>query len=112
MHRTDCTNAPKLHAEPARLVDVQWASSFSNAVFLVTIQIEGLHRNGLLSEVTRVVSDQKVPIVATSSHTADDRVAIIRFTFEVSDTKQLGYTMNQLRNVEGVYDVYRVTTGG
>lgn len=112
VHRTDCTNAPKLHAEPARLVDVQWASSFSNAVFLVTIQIEGLDRNGLLSEVTRVVSDQKVPIVATSSHTADDRVAVIRFTFEVSDTKQLGYTMNQLRNVEGVYDVYRVTTGG
>ncbi|WP_426705375.1 RelA/SpoT family protein [Corynebacterium auriscanis] len=112
VHRTDCTNAPKLHAEPARLVDVQWASSFNNAVFLVTIQIEGLDRNGLLSEVTRVISDQKVPIVATSSHTADDRVANIRFTFEVSDTKQLGYTMNQLRNVEGVFDVYRVTTGG
>ncbi|MCX2162922.1 RelA/SpoT family protein [Corynebacterium auriscanis] len=112
VHRTDCTNAPKLHAEPARLVEVQWASSFNNAVFLVTIQIEGLDRNGLLSEVTRVISDQKVPIVATSSHTADDRVANIRFTFEVSDTKQLGYTMNQLRNVEGVFDVYRVTTGG
>ncbi|WP_282938991.1 bifunctional (p)ppGpp synthetase/guanosine-3',5'-bis(diphosphate) 3'-pyrophosphohydrolase [Corynebacterium auriscanis] len=112
VHRTDCTNAPKLHAEPARLVEVQWASSFNNAVFLVTIQIEGLDRNGLLSEVTRVISDQKVPIVATSSHIADDRVANIRFTFEVSDTKQLGYTMNQLRNVEGVFDVYRVTTGG
>ncbi|CAI37212.1 GTP pyrophosphokinase [Corynebacterium jeikeium] len=112
VHRTDCTNAEKLHQEPQRIIEVSWASSFHNAVFMVTIQIEGLDRNGLLSEVTRVISDQKVPIIATNSHTAGDRVATIRFTFEVSDTKQLGYMMNQLRNVEGVYDVYRVTTGG
>ncbi|HIW95495.1 MAG TPA: bifunctional (p)ppGpp synthetase/guanosine-3',5'-bis(diphosphate) 3'-pyrophosphohydrolase [Candidatus Corynebacterium gallistercoris] len=112
VHRTDCTNADKLHQEPQRIIEVSWASSFHNAVFMVTIQIEGLDRNGLLSEVTRVVSEQKVPIVATNSHTSHDRVAVIRFTFEVSDTKQLGYTMNQLRNVEGVFDVYRVTTGG
>ena len=112
VHRTDCTNAEKLHQEPQRIIEVSWASSFHNAVFMVTIQIEGLDRNGLLSEVTRVVSEQKVPIIATNSHTAGDRVATIRFTFEVSDTKQLGYMMNQLRNVEGVYDVYRVTTGG
>ncbi|MDK8890429.1 bifunctional (p)ppGpp synthetase/guanosine-3',5'-bis(diphosphate) 3'-pyrophosphohydrolase [Corynebacterium macclintockiae] len=112
VHRTDCTNAGKLHQEPQRIIEVSWASSFHNAVFMVTIQIEGLDRNGLLSDVTRVVSEQKVPIIATNSHTAGDRVATIRFTFEVSDTKQLGYMMNQLRNVEGVYDVYRVTTGG
>ena len=49
---------------------------------------------------------------ATSSRTSEDRVAMIRFTFEVSDTKQLGYLMGQLRNIEGVFDVYRVTTGG
>lgn len=112
VHRVDCTNSEKLHQEPQRIIEVSWASSFTNAVFTVTIQIEGLDRNGLLSEVTRVVSEQKVPIVATNSHTSQDRVAVIRFTFEVSDMKQLGYTMNQLRNVEGVFDVYRVTTGG
>ncbi|MGN0094681.1 MAG: RelA/SpoT family protein [Corynebacterium sp.] len=112
VHRTDCTNAEKLHSEPDRLIDVSWASDVRDAVFVVTLQIEGLDRTGLLSEVTRVVSEQKVPIIATSTHVAEDRVAMCRFTFEVSDTKQLGYLMNQLRNVEGVYDVYRVTTGG
>ncbi|AGP30866.1 RelA/SpoT family protein [Corynebacterium terpenotabidum] len=112
VHRTDCTNAGKLHAEPERLIEVEWASNVSNAVFMVTLQIEGLDRTGLLSEVTRVVSEQKVPITATSTHVSEDRVAVCRFTFEVSDIKQLGYLMNQLRNVEGVFDVYRVTTGG
>lgn len=112
VHRTDCTNAERLHEEAERLIEVSWAASFPNAVFTVTIQIEGLDRPGLLADVTQVVTEQKVPITATNSHTTEDRVAIIRFTFEVSDTKQLGYTMNQLRNVKGVFDVYRVTLGG
>ena len=112
VHRTDCTNSEKLHAEPERLIEVEWASNVANAVFMVTLQIEGLDRTGLLSEVTRVVSEQKVPITATSTHVSEDRVAVCRFTFEVSDIKQLGYLMNQLRNIEGVFDVYRVTTGG
>ena len=112
VHRTDCTNSEKLHHESERIIEVTWASTLHNAVFSVVIQVEGLDRNGLLSEVTRVVTEQKLPIIATNSHTSADRVAMIRFTVEVSDTKQLGYTMNQLRNVEGVFDVYRLTTGG
>jgi guanosine-3',5'-bis(diphosphate) 3'-pyrophosphohydrolase len=112
VHRTDCTNAEKLHAEPERIIEVSWASDVRDAIFVVTVQIEGLDRTGLLSEVTRVVSEQKVPIISTSTHVSEDRVAVCRFTFEVSDIKQLGYLMNQLRNVEGVFDVYRVTAGG
>ena len=51
-------------------------------------------------------------VVAMNSHASEDRVAMIRFTFTVSDTKQLGSLMTQLRNTEGVFDVYRVTSGG
>ena len=39
-------------------------------------------------------------------------MAVMRFTFEVSDIKQLGYIISILRGVEGVYDVFRVTSGG
>ena len=112
VHRTDCTNAAKLKEEPERLIDVEWASDSSGAVFTVTVQIEALDRHGLLSEITRTISEQKVSIIATSSHTAEDRVAVMRFTFEVSDTKQLGYIISVLRGIEGVYDVFRVTSGG
>lgn len=112
VHRTDCTNASKLLEEPERLIDVEWASDSSGAVFTVTVQIEALDRHGLLSEITRTISEQKVSIISTSSHTAEDRVAVMRFTFEVSDIKQLGYIISVLRGVEGVYDVFRVTSGG
>ncbi len=111
VHRTDCTNAEKLHQEPERIIEVSWAIDSSGAVFMVTVQIEALDRHGLLSEITRVFSDQKVSILSTSSHTSDDRVAVMRFSFEVSDTKQMGYIINILRGVEGVFDVYRITSG-
>ena len=111
VHRTDCTNAEKLHEEPERIIEVSWATDSSGAVFMVTVQIEALDRHGLLSEITRVFSDQKVSILSTSSHTSDDRVAVMRFSFEVSDTKQMGYIINILRGVEGVFDVYRITSG-
>ena len=42
--------------------------------------------------------------------TSGDRVAISKFTFEMGDPKHLGHVLNVVRNVEGVYDVYRVTS--
>jgi len=112
VHRTDCTNAEQLHKEPERLINVSWASHQGQGVFSATLQVEALDRNNLLFDLMKVVSDLKVSLLATSSHSSDDNVAFCRFSFQVSDTKQLGVLMSQLRNVEGVYDVYRLTSGG
>ncbi|BAC18577.1 RelA/SpoT family protein [Corynebacterium efficiens YS-314] len=112
VHRTDCTNAEKLREEPERMVQVAWASEGQGSVFSATLQLEALDRAGLLFELTRVINEQKVSVTAMNSHCSDDRVATVRFTFAVSDTKQLGSLMTQLRNAEGVFDVYRVTSGG
>lgn len=112
VHRTDCTNANKLREEPERLISVAWVSEGHGSVFQVTLQLEALDRNGLLMELTRVINEQRVSVVAMNSHASEDHVATVRFTFTVSNTKQLGSLMTQLRNAEGVFDVYRVTSGG
>ncbi len=112
VHRVDCTNAKKLKEEQERLIDVSWAQEGGGTAFAATLQLEALDRDGLLMDLTRVINEQRVVVVAMNSHTADDHVAVVRFTFSVSDTKQLGTLMNQLRNIEGVFDVYRVTAGG
>jgi GTP pyrophosphokinase len=109
VHRTDCTNAASLQQQSERIIDVQWAPSPSS-VFLVAIQVEALDRHRLLSDVTRVLADEKVNILSASVTTSNDRVAISRFTFEMGDPKHLGHVLNVVRNVEGVYDVYRVTS--
>jgi GTP pyrophosphokinase len=109
VHRTDCTNATSLQQQSERIIDVKWAPSPSS-VFLVAIQVEALDRHRLLSDVTRVLADEKVNILSASVATSNDRVAISRFTFEMGDPKHLGHVLNVVRNVEGVYDVYRVTS--
>ncbi|MDY6050203.1 MAG: bifunctional (p)ppGpp synthetase/guanosine-3',5'-bis(diphosphate) 3'-pyrophosphohydrolase [Corynebacterium sp.] len=111
VHRTDCTNAAMLLEQNERVVSVSWAEE-GTGVFTATVQVEALDRTGLLFDAMKIVSEAKVNLMASTTQTDDDRVAILRFTFEVSDTKQLGTLMALLRNVEGVYDVYRLTSGG
>jgi GTP pyrophosphokinase len=108
VHRADCGNVSSLAAEPERMVEVSWSPTASS-VFLVAIQVEALDRARLLSDVTRVLSEQHVNILSASVSTSRDRVAMSRFTFEMGDTKHLGHVLKAVRNVEGVYDVYRVT---
>ncbi len=93
----------------ARMVDVHWSLSDSS-VFLVAIQVEALDRTRLLSDVTRVLSDQHVNILSATVTTSRDRVAVSRFTFEMGDPKHLGHVLRAVRQIDGVYDVYRVTS--
>jgi GTP diphosphokinase / guanosine-3',5'-bis(diphosphate) 3'-diphosphatase len=110
VHRGDCTNVGGLQEQPDRMVDVEWAASAA-AVFLVQIQVEALDRSRLLSDVTRVLSDAHVNILAAFVQTSRDRVAISRFTFEMGDPSHLGDVLNTVRRVDGVFDVYRMTGG-
>ena len=107
VHRRDCSNAGELLAQDDRVVEVTWAPS-GKSVFLVNIQVEALDRARLLSDVTRALSDQHVNILSASVTTTRDRIALSRFTFEMGDPKHLGAVLKTVRNVEGVFDVYRV----
>ncbi|WEV24451.1 bifunctional (p)ppGpp synthetase/guanosine-3',5'-bis(diphosphate) 3'-pyrophosphohydrolase [Streptomyces sp. 71268] len=109
VHRADCVNVDSLSQQPERMLDVEWAPTQSS-VFLVAIQVEALDRSRLLSDVTRVLSDQHVNILSAAVQTSRDRVATSRFTFEMGDPKHLGHVLKAVRGVEGVYDVYRVTS--
>ncbi|MFE2942293.1 RelA/SpoT family protein [Streptomyces sp. NPDC059255] len=109
VHRADCVNVDALSQQPERIKEVEWAPTQSS-VFLVAIQVEALDRSRLLSDVTRVLSDQHVNILSAAVQTSRDRVATSRFTFEMGDPKHLGHVLKAVRGVEGVYDVYRVTS--
>jgi len=109
VHRSDCINVESLKNEEHRFVDVEWAPQ-AGSVFLVAIQVEALDRTRLLSDVTRVLSDHHVNILSASVTTTRDRVAVSRFTFEMADPKHLGSLLKAVRNVEGVYDGYRVVS--
>ena len=93
--------------EGDRLVEVEWAPA-ADSSFGVSIQVEALDRHRLLSDVSRVLSDERVNILAANVNTGRDRVAVSQFTFEMAEAKHLGHVLRVIRGVEGVYDVYRV----
>ncbi|GAA1061288.1 RelA/SpoT family protein [Agromyces bracchium] len=110
VHQASCHNVQSLLREPDRMIDVEWAPS-SKSVFLVQIQIEALDRAGLLSDVTRVLSEHHVNILSANVSTSSDRLAISRFVFEMGDTTHLDRVLNAVRRIDAVYDVYRVSDG-
>jgi GTP pyrophosphokinase len=107
VHREDCINAGDLRDHQSeRVVGVKWLAGAAS-IFLVNIQVEALDRARLLADVTRTLSEQHVNILSAAVSTSKDRVAISRFTFEMADAKHLDSVLAAVRNIEGVYDVYR-----
>jgi GTP pyrophosphokinase len=109
IHRVDCINVADLELNQGdRMVGVKWDPN-AKSIYLVNIQVEALDRSRLLSDVTRTLSDQHVNILSAAVSTSRDRVAISRFSFEMADASHLDAILSAVRNIEGVYDVSRVT---
>ena len=110
VHRNDCPNVASLQSEPDRMIEVEWAPT-TKSIFMVQIQVEALDRGGLLSDVTRVLSEHHVNILSATVSTSNDRLALSRFVFEMGDIVHLDRVLNAVRRIDAVYDVYRVTSG-
>jgi GTP pyrophosphokinase len=109
VHRADCTNVSSLAERRERTVEVAWPAR-STTAFVVWIQVEALDRTRLLRDVTAVISDTGGNITASSTHTGEDRVAILRYEVELSDPSQLPKLLADLRGVDGVFSAFRLAT--
>ncbi|MCC5947393.1 MAG: bifunctional (p)ppGpp synthetase/guanosine-3',5'-bis(diphosphate) 3'-pyrophosphohydrolase [Nitriliruptoraceae bacterium] len=107
VHRADCSNVGDLERDPERFIPVDWSGQ-STSAFLVQIQIEALDRKHLLRDITAVLGDLHINITSAQVGTRKDRVAQLKFTFELGDPSHLDYALRSIRRVEGVYDAYRV----
>lgn len=107
VHRADCANIGSLNERPERMVDVAWAAE-QTGTFFVWIQVEALDRARLLRDVTAGLSDSGANIHASSSVTGRDRIALLRYEIELSDKQALEGVLAGLRDIDGVYDAYRL----
>ncbi len=107
IHRDDCKNVAALRRDPDRFVPVRWEGENETA-FQAEIHIDAWDRHRLLEDLTRTIAEQGVNIVEVRC--LDQRPMVSdRFVVEVGDTKALKATIGRLRQVEGVFDAYRVT---
>ncbi len=107
VHRADCTNVGALAERSERMIEVSWAPQQAGSYF-VWIQVEALDRARLLRDVTNVLAENGANITASSSATGSDRIAVFRFEVELSDPKLLERVLSELREVNGVFDAYRL----
>ena len=111
VHRSDCANADSfVDEQSSRLVDVEWDGSTIGTIFRAGVEVLALDRSGLLRDVANALSEQHVNIVACSTHTGGDRVAKMRFEFEMADPAHLESVLRTIKRIDGVYDAYRAGT--
>ena len=112
VHRSDCANAGTFaDDQSSRLVDVEWDGSATGTVFRASVEVVALDRSRLLRDVANELSEQHVNIVACSTHTGGDRIAKMRFEFELADPGHLEAVLRTIKKIDGVYDAYRSGSG-
>jgi len=113
VHRADCANAVSLMSnQPTRLIEVDWDDERPATIFRVAVEVVAIDRSRLLRDVANAMSDHQVNIVASSTETGEDRVAKMQFEFELADPKHLTAVMRTIKNIDSVYDAYRLVPGG
>jgi GTP pyrophosphokinase len=109
IHREDCPNAKLLGKDPERFTAVAWEGDQSTS-FVVEIQIDAWDRHRLLEDLSRVFSESGANILEARCLSMGPMVKN-RFVVEVADTHTLKGAISRMRNIESVFDAYRVTPG-
>jgi len=107
IHRLDCPNVKALMRNPNRFTDVEWDGGTSQS-FRVQIAVVSWDRPRLLEDVARTFSEHGTNIVEYGGH-VEDQMAKNWYVAEVGDIKALRGLLGALRNIESVFDAYRVT---
>jgi GTP diphosphokinase / guanosine-3',5'-bis(diphosphate) 3'-diphosphatase len=107
VHREDCPNVRALQRNPERFTAVEWEGGAS-AGFLVQIAVDAWDRARLLEDVARTFAEHGANIVSYGG-TVEDGMAKNWYTAEVGEVKELRSLLTALRNLDAVFDAYRVT---
>ena len=92
--------------EVPRLIDVEWEAAPAQT-YPIAIRVEAYDRTGLLNDITQVVAENKVNIVAAAVNTNPDHTAIVTATLQVASVSQLARVMSRIEGLKDVINVQR-----
>lgn len=110
VHRSDCANVLRYRtSNENRLVEVEWGQAESE-VYPVDIQVLAYDRQGLLSDITALLSNERINVTAVNT-SSDKRThqAKMRLTIEISDLGRLSKLMSRLNELPNVHEARRVS---
>ena len=106
IHRSDCTNIINLGGTE-RLVDVSWENDVS-VNYQAELQIKAKDQQGLISNVSNVLSETKTPVTAMNARTTKNGIAYINLTVEVKGAEELEKLLKGFNKIKGVISTHRV----
>jgi len=109
IHRDDCPNVVVLRKDPERFTPVHWEGDAETA-FRVEIEVQGWDRHRLLEDMARTFAEAGINILEARC-TVNHPMIRNQFVVEVGDARGLDQAINRLRNIDAVFDAYRVTPG-
>ncbi len=107
IHREDCPNVRALMKNPERFTPVEWDGGTTTS-FRVAIAVDSFDRPRLLEDVARTFAEHGANIVSYGG-VVEDGMARNWYTVEVGEVKELRTLLTALRNLDAVFDAYRVT---
>ncbi|MBA1336816.1 MAG: GTP pyrophosphokinase [Firmicutes bacterium] len=109
VHRVDCPNAKDQLNDHNRLIEVEWHNQETkNVSYMADLQIKAYDRSGLLSDVTTILTELKIPVKAVNARANRDNTAVINITLSINDTRQLTQVIKKIKAVDSVSEVYRM----
>lgn len=112
VHRTDCKNIVYLKdKDQARLIEVEWGDTDIHS-YPVNLLIQAHDRHGLLSDITKTLSDDKINVIAINTMSnKKDQSARMAVTIEIRDLQQLTRIMDKISQLRNVIEVSRGAHG-
>ncbi len=113
IHRTDCVNMLHLsEAERERLIDAEWedtSDTEGGGQYLAELKMYADDRRGLLMDVTKVFTEEKIDVKSVNIRTSKKGTATLDMGFIVQGREQLEVVIKKLRQIESVIDIERTT---
>ena len=112
IHRTDCVNVINAPEEDRiRFIPAEWnrLEDKREDLYFAEINVFANNRSGVLLDITKILTENKVDISSLNSRVSKQGTATITMGFEVHGAEQLSYLITKIRQVESVIDVVRTT---
>ena len=109
IHRTDCINVLSLpQEERGRLIDAEWQEQPEDeGHYVAEINLYSNNRDGLLAEITRVLTEKGVSILAMNMRINKQGRATTSVSFEIANTEELNHLIEKLRSLDDIIDIER-----
>ncbi|MBE5921444.1 MAG: bifunctional (p)ppGpp synthetase/guanosine-3',5'-bis(diphosphate) 3'-pyrophosphohydrolase [Lachnospiraceae bacterium] len=113
IHRTDCINMMNLpEMERDRLIEADWqedAVKMAGEKYEADINIYCENRTGLLSDISKILTERNIDVTAMNSRTSKSGQATISMSFAVTSKDELNQLIAKIRSVPNVTDIERTT---